>query len=770
MRGVLKPFQWLLVVGIGFLATLPAACQDSEQEISLIDQMPFDRITLNAANKSKTIDVQLLDFLDRKVPNPLPDSGSLPLRRLSDPTTQYEVSWSDVAKVELYEDLILTEAKDSLVSNELDRAYLNLRFLRDNYPQMPGLENLTEDYLQRDAMAAFADKRFEESLTVLSALHAVNPRREGLAQALEGVTDQVINGLLDKRDFRAARDMIDSLGKQFADLKLQNLVTWQEKFSSGADRQLAAAREALAAGNIAMARQSLQRALAILPNISGADELYAEIARIAPQIVVGVNEGFQNQSPTRVPSWSVERDARLIYPRFVEIANVGPEGAEYQSQWGEIESDVSGLQLQLTLNKAALSANITPDKIALQFVKMANPECSEFRPDFANIFARVEIMDGNVVILHLSKVHVKPIIFWDFLLKSLGIPTRGYKAISSNDSGSTKFEYVSPTTKVPAIIQQSFADEDEAIQALDRGDIDVLDELAPWQLEKVKQLPGLIVAKYRLPTVHVLLCNMDKPLMRRREYRRALCYGLDRPRMVADVFGVKDQQSPFRVLSGPLPAGFMFNDPIGFAYKQELAPLPYEPRLAVVLATAARTTVAKEALIAAGHKPDSKDVRELKPGEPDPLILLHPPRPLARTMCQLMRRQLETIGIPVELKETGPGDPGPWDIKYAELCIWEPLADVRALLGPSGVAGTCSPAMNQLLFKLNTASNWNEVTSQLHQVHQLAFEEMPVIPLWQTQNSFVYRDSLVGLKDPQVSLFQDIRRWRLSFDSRGDTP
>jgi hypothetical protein len=769
MRGVLKGIR-LLVVGFAVVASHSAYCQETDQEVALIDQMPFDRITLNAENDNKTIDVQLLELPDRKVPSPLPDSGSLSLRRLSDPTTLYEVSWSDVAKVELYEDLIMAEARQSLDSNQLDRAYLNLRFLRDNYPQMPGLEDFTERYLQRDAMAAFADKRFEESLTVLSALHSVNPRRQGLAKAIEGVTDQVIAELLAKRDFRAAREMIDSLGKQFADLNLANLVTWQQKFASGAERQLTSARQALDDGNLALARQSLQRALTILPDIAGADELYAEIARLAPQIVVGVSEAFRDQPPSKLPTWSVERDSRLRHPRFVEIVSVGPEGAEYASPWAKIELDVSGLQLQITLNSGALATGITPDKVALQLLKMANPESDEFRIDLANCFERVEIVGGDQVMLHLKSIHVKPVMLLNFPLANLDILPQGYQIAKASEPGSTKFELPPSQSKAPAIVEQVFANDDEAIQALDRGDIDLLDEIAPWQLEKANQLAGLTVAKYRLPTVHVLLCNSDKPLLRRREYRRALCYGTDRQRMVADVFGVKDQQSPFRVLSGPLPAGVTFNDPIGFAYKQELSPLPYEPRLAVVLATAARTAVGKEALIAAGEKPDSKAVRELKLGEPEPLILLHPARPLARTMCQLMKRQLDTIGIPVELKQEGEGNPGHWDLKYAELCVWEPLADVRALLGPYGLAGRCSPAMNQLLSKLDSASNWNEVTARLHQIHQLSFEEMPVIPLWQTQNYFVHRDSVKGIDATPVSLFQDVRQWQLSFSKGDDSP
>jgi hypothetical protein len=756
-----------LLMLLGLLAPIPATSQEAEQT-ALIDQMPFDRITLNAANNNKAIDVQLLDLPDRQVPNPLPSSGSLELRRLSDPTMQYEVNWSDIAKIELYEELIMNEAKESLTANELDRTYLNLRFLRDNYPQMQDLEDLAEQYLQQDAMAAFADKRFEESLTALSALHAVNPQRQGLAQAIEGVTDQLINDLLAKRDFRTARAMIESLSKQFVDLNLGNLAAWRQKFASGAERQMVAAREALAAGNLALARQSLQRALTILPEIAGADELFAEISRLAPQVVVGVSEAFRDQPPVRLPTWSVERDSRLVHPHFVEIVGVGPEGAEYASPWAEIELDVSGRQLQISLNKSALNAGISPDKIALQCVEMANPESDEFRNDFASSFEKVEITGGDKVVIRFNSVHVKPVVFLNFPLASLNIPSLGYRVASNSVKGVTKFE--SSSSNAAEIVEQVFANDDDAIQALDRGDIDVLDEIAPWQLEKVSQLPGVSVSKYRLPTVHVLLCNNENLLMRRREYRRALCYGIDRTRMLSEVFGVKDQQTPFRVLSGPFPAGLTFNDPIGFAYKQELAPLPYEPRLAVVLATAARTTVAKEALIAAGEKPDSKAVRELKPGEPDPLVLLHPARPLARTMCQLMKRQLEAIGIHVELKEADGGDDGHWDLKYAELCLWEPLSDAQALLGPGGLAGRCSPAMNQLLIKLDQANNWNEVTARLHQVHQLAFEEVPVIPLWQTQNSFVARDTVEGIEQAPVSLFQDVRQWRLSFGKRGDTP
>jgi tetratricopeptide (TPR) repeat protein len=771
MRTAFRPLSIMIV---GTLATLITGvvciAKDDAMNAPLIDQLPFDRVTLNEANDNAVIDVQLLDLPERKVPNPLPETGSLELRRLVDPTALYVVSWSDIAKVELYEDLVLAETNNLLATDQLDQAYLNLQFLRNNYPSIPGLPELTEVYLNRDAVAAFTDKRYEDALVVLSSLYDLNPQRQGLAQAIEGVTDQLISELLAKRDFRTAREMIDSLGTQFKELNLNNIAGWKRKFASGAERQLAAARQAIADGNLSLARQSIQRALAILPDLDGARELYAEIEKVEPQIVVGVSEPFIADAATELPEWPVERSGRLVNPRFVEIVAVGPEGAEYRSNWAQIKTDISGLQLEITLNKPAIAAGITPDKIALQLLRMAKPGSDVFHIDFANFFSKVEIIDGERVILYLRSLHVKPITFLRFPLSRLDISPHGYKTTPSDEPGALKFVTRKTGEPSPAIIEQTFAHDDEAFRALDRGDVDVLDDVAPWQVEKVEQLRDVTVAKYRMPTLHLLLCNYENSLMKRREYRRALCYGIDRPRMVADVFGAKDQQSVFRVLSGPLPAGVTFNDPIGFAYKQELSPLPYEPRLAMVLATAARTTDAKEQLIASGEKASGISVQDLKLEEPEPLILLHPAKPVARTMCQLIKRQLEAIGLPVKLKQVGDGDADDWDIKYTELCLWEPLADVRSLLGPGGLAGRCSPAMNQWLNQLDQATHWNEVTAGLHQIHQLAFEEMPVIPLWQTQNYFAYREELSGIGQSPVSLYQDVSNWQLSFDARGSAP
>jgi hypothetical protein len=751
----------LIATTIGLVLAHSGLAQEQAKQ-PVIDQVPFDRVTLNEANQKAVIDVQLLDFPERKVPDPLPTSGTLLLRRLSDPSTLYEVAWTDIAKVELYEQLVLHEAGQFVSEGKLDEAFRSLSFLHENYPNLTGLNELTEQYLQRDAKAAFDKGRYNESLAILAALYDLNPQRPGTARAVEAISNRWINERLADRDFAAARGILDSLGGQFPNLQLTNVAAWRQKFAEGAEKQLEAARQAIAAGDPATARRAIQRALAILPDSPAADELLAELKKRAPQIAVGVSQRAYAPNSSGLQSWADERVARLTNPRFVELVQIGPEGGEYVCRWAETKSDDSGLRLELKFNESARQLGITPDAMALQLLRMADSNSPEYRGDFANVFASAEIVDGESLAINWRYAYVKPEALLQFSLAKLQI-TEGepiaYSATTDPDTPTLATYRRGADASAPAISEQLSPTEQQALDLLRKGDLDVIDQVPPWLLAQVKQVPGVAVGTYRMPTVHVLLLNYENPLLVRREFRRALCYAIDRPRLVAEILAGKEATPGFRALSGPLLAGVTVNDVLGYAYKPDLQPLPYEPRLAVVLATTARTTLAKQALIKAGKKNPTVD--ELP--KPEPLVLLHPSDPVARTMCGVIKKQLDAVGIPVELNEQSSADDSPWDLRYAELCMWEPVIDARQLLGPGGLAGRSTPAMNLALRELDKSTNWSDARTRLQRIHQLAYDDLPVIPLWQTINYFAYRDSVTGISRDPVSLYQDVSEWQISY-------
>ena len=334
-------------------------------------------------------------------------------------------------------------------------------------------------------------------------------------------------------------------------MQLTNIASWREKFVTGAERQLDAAREAIRQGDFSAARQSIQRALAILPHAPGATELLAELKRRAPQVAVGVAQVPITMPAHGLATWAHERVGRLTNPQLVELVRVGSEGGEYACRWAEIKSDESGLRLELRFNESARVAGITPDGVALQLLRMADSNARQFRSDFASAFASAEIIEGHTLLITWRHAHVKPEALLQFPLSDLqrsGHEPIAYSAITDADTLEVTSYRVSPESAAPVIREELFMSDEQALDALRKGDLDVLDQVPPWQLAKVKQEQGLTVGTYRMPTVHVLLCNFGNPLLNRREFRRALCYAIDRPRLVTRDSGRRGSNPRFSPL------------------------------------------------------------------------------------------------------------------------------------------------------------------------------------------------------------------------------
>ena len=778
------PFLLVLVLLVSALVSAnmqaDAAESTETQPMRLLDQQPFDRITLNAASGNEKIDTLLLDLPHRKVPSSLPTEGSLELRRLSQPSVLYTVPWNSIARIELYEQLLLAEAIQLASVRDLAQSYDYFNFLHKNYPKLAGLNDATEKYLRQDALASYAKKNYEETLTILLALYDLNPQHRTLQKFVETVTDRLIARHLSKRDFASARSVLELLSDGFPDLRLTNITTWRNKFEAGAAKQLAAARKAIDQQQFLKARRSLRRALAILPAAAGANEMLKEIDRKSPQIVVGVDQLVV--SPRNTLDWSAARVSQLTEPKLLSLNGFGAEGGNYHSDWVDITSDDTGLQLDLELNAAARREGISTEIIALELLRQADPAQVQYRADFADLLSHVEIRQGNRVSIHWQRSHVRPEALLPLALHRVTHSTNPPGVYQSTfDRGNKKFVayQLSKSNKrargPEAILENFYSNEDTAFADLLSGELDLLARVPPWQVARLQQSDQVVVSPYRLPSIHVLLLNYKKPLMRRREFRRALCYGIDRSQILNDILLGGERRPGFRVLSAPLPAGITLTDPVGYAYNQGLQPRSYEPRLSAVLSAVARNSLAKLAAAKVGTslkeegRVPGEDASEEDASEEDhlavtvkPLVLAHSPDPVATIVCQTMKLQLDAIGIPIKLKTLAAqeADDDDYDLRYAQLAIWEPLVDARRLLGPHGLAGHCSASMSLALQDVDQAKNWKEARTRLQEVHQIALNDLAVIPLWQTVDFFAHRKNLQGVGSAPVTLYQNVVDWK----------
>jgi len=798
-------------------AASPATNEESvEIAVPLLERSPFDRITLDAANQNAVIETVILDLPERKVPNPLPTTGSLDIRRLSHPTIPYTVQWGAIAKVEIFEQMLLAEAERLTAEGKFAEAFNYLAFLTTNYPQLPGMEQALQAHLWSEASTAYAAKKRQEAWPALVALYERNAKYPRLVNAVQAVSDDLIAERIKAGDYAGARLLVEALGRSFPQLGLPNVARWQGQFKSDADAQLARAREAFAARDYSEARTAINFARSIMPEIPGGDELWREIQTTSPEVRVGVTELAGASVMAKTPTWAVARVSDLVNPRLVEMIDFGAEGGVYQSRWSDLKGSDDGLRTTISLTPEAIQRGLRPDALALRLVEMADANGDRAAADFAALAAGVTLANGRDVEVLWRRPHVRPESFLQIPLRWLATeseaPGLWFDAGPAKRNGVERsFERTGPQAAAAGeprlVVETQFDDDEASLDALMRGDVDVIDRVPPWQLASVANAPNVTVVPYRLPTVHVLIPNQANPLLETREFRRALNYGIDAESIVRDILLAGETQAGFRTLSGPFPAGVALNDPGGYAYNPELAPRPYEPRLAALLAGVARTTLAKreeekkkaeaaaKANELAANQPPAKaegdaakeppppqpadttadanasapngEAAEKPAPPPAPLILAHASDPVARLACQTIKIQLDQIGIPVKLAEFKGGSPPAdlkYDLLYAELAVWEPVYDARRLLGSTGVAGRASAMMAAALDQLDRAENWNQARDQLREIHRIAHYDLPLIPLWQTVNHFAHRKSLGGVEANPVTLYQDLPKWRKSIE------
>jgi ABC-type transport system substrate-binding protein len=589
---------------------------------------------------------------------------------------------------------------------------------------------------------------------------------------VEAVAGEVIQRYLREGNYAAARRVLDLWQNQFCDIAAQSALAWRQRFESAAGRQVADATQLANRRDYIGARRAVGRALAIWPSLATAEELMARIEREFPFVTVGVMETSLRQPVRRFDDWAALRTSALTQRLLAEQTDFGSEGGTYDSPYGSWVLDESGRELTLKLGDKLPPDAPTPDALARYLLSMAAPGSQAFRGDFAALVDGVSMKAEGDIVLHLKRVHVRP----ESLLQvppSAEAAVNGPYRIADDSRGQTVFTANQPTgSRVvgpQAIVEQTLPDDDVALAALLAGEIDVLDRVPPWHLERLRAVQEVRVESYKLPTVHVLVPNLKKPLLAKREFRRALCFGIDRKWIVDRVLLGGGSLQGFEAISGPFPSGVTLNDPIRYAYNSQVLPRPFEPRLAAILATVAWHGVQNPPEKNKGKNDDKVDSAkkvEKKPLDTNlpELSLAHPSDPVARVACQSIQAQLAREGIPIKLLEFTAdellGGKVDCDLRYAELAVWEPIADARLILGPRGLAGDLQSAyLDAALRNLDTATNWKDVRARLGELHEIASHELPVIPLWQTVNYFAFRATIRGIGESPITLYQNVRQW-----------
>ncbi len=748
-------------------ATYATSGTPQDEGMLMLQVEPYDLIFFTQASGGGWAKVRLLPFPGRRLPsNP---SGTLSFSVVGLEGRRFSAKWSDIERIELWEQRLEREARARMDRGDFPGAYPFLAVLLRDHPTLPGLRALRSEFLIKDAARRFKADELEATLAMLEELRRYDPtyNPDMVFAVISQVTDRLMQRMVEKNELDQAQQLLARLRLDYPNDEVESIKKWDSSFLQMAQRKQQEAQQARQAEDWRTARQAALDSLYLYPNIEGGRDLVREIAREYPLVRVGVMQEATDLDPTQIDNWPARRAGRLVYRTLFEMRGTGPEGGEYDFILGDAEQSPDRLEYELTLSQQKLRPPLdqfTSQTLADLIAGRARPGSDAFSAPWAATLGSIALRGPQQVSCLLQQPHVLPSsllqlrIDGEMIGLPAGEPTGVYRRIF-DEHGEARFGLTDePATdsQPREIVELKMATAAEAVSRLLRGEIDVIDHLFPSDANRLRTSRQIVVEDFPLPTVHMLVPCSDHPYLADKDFRRALLYGINREDILnGELLG--NQPTPgCRVISGPFPAGVQPNDPLAYAYNEQVIPLSYQPQVASLLV----------ALTTNRFKTMAERKKE-QPPKLEPLRLATPDDDLSRIACEAIKSQWELIGLQVEIVVLPPGrarpDPGTADLVYVAAAVWEPTIDARRVLGPDGLAQSQDQRVGLGLRFVEAANNWRDVRERLHELHATVHAELPILPLWQVIDSFAYRRDVTGIGRDIVSLYQNVERWRLSF-------
>ena len=731
----------------------------------LYEEEPYDQITLNAEHDGAVLKVLPMELPDRTVP-PDPKDGMFRIQLVDRPQKAFDISFADIAKIELFEQLLVDRAAQLTEQGDFDAAYDYIQHLYVNYPKYAAVPALVQQYLTSNALASFRTDRYDDALMLLEEAYRIDPQRPGISKSIGSVANKWIESYFQEQDYVSVQWALDRMRTRYAEQQEQLIETWTNRLQQLAQQKLQEARKSHSEGRYRDAQTILREAFSAAPELAADRELVVELMQDYPIVAVGVMQPALTQDADRLDDWASRRSGRLVHRTLLERTGYGADGGQYACPWGGLTLSDDGRNLTFQIRN---DPTVAPDETSLTGYDVAQlllgpsgPLAYTTAPAWAQLAKSVTVQDVFQVHVELNRSHVRPEAFLRWAISPAEASSHNenfadgpYHIVESSEQKviyATRGGYpLTGPTQPKEIVEQHFANVEQAISSLAQGSIDVVDRIPPRHLPSVQNRSSVVLERYDVPTVHLLIPNHRDRRLARPEFRLALLYGINRNLILERTILGDQKIDGCRVLSGPFPFGYGADDNIGYANDKEIVPRPFDPEMAIVLAHAF-------------GKPTVKGAEETDESQPEPLILYYPDTELPRAACHAIAEQLTILRIPCSAKPLPRGATRPdseWDLVYAELTMSEPVIDARRLLGTKGLARTSGHYLPSALRELDTATNWRQARESLHRIHRLVHDQVTVIPLWQIAEHFAYRNILNGVGSQPVSLYQNIERWQV---------
>lgn len=739
----------------------------SELKRPFIDGEPFDLIILNKNGEEAILKVKPLE--ERMPTMPLSDRGSVVFEMFSGFDERLEVPTSSIEKIRTFNELLLEEADVELKKKAYANALRNLLFVYDHGGKSdPELVKSLEKCMFLDATENFASKRFELALSIYEDLYALNPsmKIEGFDKKLIEIImlcyDGIIQQKFDAEEYLSVRQNVAIVANKYPDDSTELVARWEAAFLKRSDELLEKSKRYAVDGEGRLAHLAARQAGQMVADRVEVFEHQEKLLKQFPMILVGVSDGRGNADPSQTENWGSRRVGRLTQRRMVEMVGLSDEGGKYSFLNGEItRRDDLGLEYTLEIfDRDKLGRFAVPPvnafEVSMRLLQRAQPDSPIYHQNWAKVVDRIFIEDENRITFTLRTPFVRPEALLNMPYTDDVDVQNGAYISSGETEGIQTFELnpaysAAENRQHPVIIEQQFNAASTAVDELLRGNIDVVDRISNADIDKLKDVPEIVVRPYVLPTVHFLVPKIrNEELKDSLNFRSGLSNIINREQIVRDAICGGKEISGTEPISGPFPIGNDRHDEISYGYDMRTKPLPYEDKLGMVL-------------IELCLKADPP--RRVEALERPSLVIIHPMSSSASNAAAAIARSWTQAGIPTETRMMKSGESVPsdedWDFLYMEVCIEEPLADAGRLIGVHGFAKDVSAPIEQTLRILNYSRSWQTACSALRRLHRQVRVDLSIIPLWQVTEHYAYRSTVRNIGRDIIHLYQNVDRWMI---------
>ncbi|MEZ6055536.1 MAG: ABC transporter substrate-binding protein [Planctomycetaceae bacterium] len=725
----------------------------------------------------------------------------------TDPSKKFFIDLEEVEKFVHHEDLWLQRVELLLKEKNLDLAFELVTKFERTQPDWPGLKETKDKLLFADGSARLEAGELEPALMVFEEVFRSRKDFPNLGATAGRAADGIITEALAADDFRKARFFLDRLGViTTTDPVFQK---HSATLSKRAIAVLDEARQLSVAGKHAEAADLADRAARIWPETPNLKGQYTPLVERYQRVRVGVDRFPGEPTAYPFATDADERHQRLTEISLFEIRDFRDGYPRMRSRFLDewIPEDL-GRTMRFTLRRTRQPWETQPViqswPIVKRIAERLRPEHPDYDERLASYIAGISIdspfeftvrfrrVPSRLETLALMTVVKAPenevvpvpsaadsaeapasstvasttvasatdegaaVAAGTEVDGSFGesYPAGGFRRIESSDTVQVYQRVIAEPEQlrdyhVAEIQERKYLNAEAALHGLRAGEVCMLPGLPAWIIRRIESdklmKEQYFIQKHAVPATHMVLFNPTKKVLKSRELRRALVYGLDRQGILDNILLREPAGSQGRVASGPFPHN-------SYAHGTGIEPRPFDPYASLALGLAARNSLGANKVI---------------DGDLPRLRMIAPPDPVLRAAAQAMCKQWFRVGIDVELvpdDELTAFQDGKWDLLYRETHVVDPITELWPLMTMQSTARiddlmTIPDWLKQELVDLDRTADPSRAVERVRKLHRFLWEEVAIIPLWELEEYTVYRKNIQGMSAHPVHSYDNLDNW-----------